>query len=253
MSWRTARALDALRAGVNAKWPNRSKASDGTIGDAAHASRSSDHNPWVIVGGQGVVRAIDITANGIDAGWLAESLRQAGAAGDHRLTGGGYVIFNRRITKPDFSGWANYTGSNPHIKHVHTSFSRNQAGFDDPSPWAFLGGIAPPPPPPGGAPAFPLPPGFYFGPRSGPRESISGMARDGSDRQWRPALQKFQQRMLDRGWKMPRFGADGMYGETLQDSEVGQVVLAFQREKGLGVDGLIGPQTWAAAWTAPIT
>jgi hypothetical protein len=144
VSWRLARALDSLRAGVNAKWPNRDKRSDGTIGNAEHASRSSDHNPWVIVGGQGVVRAFDCDVDGIDAGWLAEQLRLAGRAGDYRLTGGGYVIFNRRITASDFSGWRNYTGSNAHTSHVHVSFSRNQAGFDDPAPWRFLGGIAAP-------------------------------------------------------------------------------------------------------------
>lgn len=47
MTWRLARGLEHLRAQVNTKWSNRSKDSDGSIGDEAHASRSSDHNPWV--------------------------------------------------------------------------------------------------------------------------------------------------------------------------------------------------------------
>jgi hypothetical protein len=34
-----------LRAQVNKRWPTREKASDGWIGDRAHASRKSDHNP----------------------------------------------------------------------------------------------------------------------------------------------------------------------------------------------------------------
>jgi hypothetical protein len=110
-----------------------------------------------------------------------------------------------------------------------------------------------PPAPPSAIPPFPLPGGYYFGPRDGPNESISCMAHSGSDRKWRPDLARFQQRMIDRGWPMPRFGADGMYGESIAASEVGQVVLQFQKEKGLASDGLIGPTTWAAAWATPIT
>ena len=44
MAWRVARSLDVLLGQLNALAPERSKASDGSIGDAAHASRSSDHN-----------------------------------------------------------------------------------------------------------------------------------------------------------------------------------------------------------------
>lgn len=162
MSWRLARALVALRADVNARWPNRDRKSDGTIGDAAHASRSSDHNPWVIIGGMGVVRALDIDVDGIDAGWLFEQLRQAGARGDRRLAGGGYLILNRRITAPDFSGWRVYTGSNPHTQHGHVSFSRNASGFDDPAPWTFLGAVARPPEAPPAPPKPRLQPQFQL-------------------------------------------------------------------------------------------
>ena len=45
MTWRLARALEQLRSQVNEKWPNRSKNSDGSIGDTSHAARPSDHNP----------------------------------------------------------------------------------------------------------------------------------------------------------------------------------------------------------------
>ena len=59
MTWRLARSLETLRAQINRIAPNRSKVSDGTIGDAKHASRSSDHNPWAKDGGVG-----DITLTG---------------------------------------------------------------------------------------------------------------------------------------------------------------------------------------------
>lgn len=137
MAWRNCGASLALIDEVNKRWPGRSRVSDGTIGDAAHASRTSDHNPWIVVAGQGVVRARDITANGINVAWLAEHLRALGAAGDNRLGGGGYLIFNRRITTTDWRGWKTYTGTNPHVSHLHVSFSRNTAGFDSPRPWGI--------------------------------------------------------------------------------------------------------------------
>lgn len=137
MAWRNCGASLKLVAEINARWPNRDKASDGTIGDAAHATRTSDHNPWVVVNGIGVVRARDIDKDGIDAAWLAEYLRTLGARRDPRLYPGGYVIFNRRITTPDFTAWKAYTGTNPHTAHVHVSFSTAQAGFDSNAPWGI--------------------------------------------------------------------------------------------------------------------
>lgn len=45
--WRAAEALRQLRRQVDAAFPGRVKANDGTVGDAAHQSRASDHNPWI--------------------------------------------------------------------------------------------------------------------------------------------------------------------------------------------------------------
>jgi hypothetical protein len=137
-AWRTARAIDALRTEVNAQAPNRSKASDGTIGDAAHRSRSSDHNPWVDDDGTGVVTAIDIThspATGCDAGKLAQSLQ---SRRDARVK---YVIWNRRIANAGaIDGaapwtWRPYNGSNPHDKHVHISIKSDKQYYDDAGRW----------------------------------------------------------------------------------------------------------------------
>lgn len=91
------------------------------------------------------------------------------------------------------------------------------------------------------APPFPLPAGYYFGPQEGPVESVSGYFS------YREDLTRWQQRMIDRGWIF-KFGADGLYGPETREN-----TLAFQEQKGLTVDGLIGPETWAAAWTAPVT
>ena len=136
--WRLARAITALREEVNRQAPNRSKASDGTIGDAAHRSRDSDHNPWIEDGNTGVVSAVDIThdaAGGCSAETLAQSL-QSGR--DPRVK---YVIWNRRIMSSYAQGgtapwvWRSYSGSNPHTKHVHISLNADKSDYDSTAPW----------------------------------------------------------------------------------------------------------------------
>jgi len=58
-------------------------------------------------------------------------------------------------------------------------------------------------------------------------------------------VRTWQSRMRDRGWKIT---VDGVYGPASAG-----VCRSFQREKRLEVDGVVGPKTWAASWTAPIT
>ncbi|MBY3187920.1 hypothetical protein HFO25_06355 [Rhizobium laguerreae] len=119
--------------------PRRNKASDGIIGDAAHATRDSDHNPWVLDAGKGVVTAIDITndpRNGCSAEAIAERVR---ASRDPRVK---YIIWNRRISHyqakdgvPPWA-WKRYAGSNPHDKHVHISVRPEKALYDSTNPWS---------------------------------------------------------------------------------------------------------------------
>lgn len=127
MSWRAARSLDQLLSEVNAAAPNRGKAADGTIGDQAHAARASDHNP----NAAGVVRARDFThdpEHGCDAGAIAEAIRKAR---DPRVK---YVIWNKRLFSATRAAWSwqEYTGDNPHQKHVHISVRDDVA---DAQPW----------------------------------------------------------------------------------------------------------------------
>lgn len=89
------------------------------------------------------------------------------------------------------------------------------------------------------APPFPLPRGYAFGPRTGPYWQVSGYYSHRED------LRRWQRRMRDRGWVIT---PDGLYGP-----QTAQVTRAFQGEKSLGVDGLIGVRTWSAAWTEVIT
>jgi hypothetical protein len=88
-------------------------------------------------------------------------------------------------------------------------------------------GPAPPPTPPGKAPPFP---GRLL--RYPPTMA-------GAD------VRTWQQRMRARGWTID---VDGAYGPGSAN-----VCRNFQREKHLGVDGIVGPKTWAAAWTSPVT
>jgi hypothetical protein len=145
MAWRIARSLEQLRNQVNAQYPNRSKASDGVIGDAAHASSASDHNP----NRNSVVCAMDLThdpANGFDAHALAEWLRT------HRHPNLRYVISKGRI-----AGWWNgwqWEASSGHFAHIHVSVGTLGVGdgqtydrYDDTSLWDInVGAVAPPPP-----------------------------------------------------------------------------------------------------------
>lgn len=131
-SWHLAGALVQLRREVDDAFPNRSTASDGTLGDAAHAARESDHNP----DSAGVVRAWDCTRDvqdGIDiANDLAEWLR---AKRDPRVK---YVIFNRRIFSSSIEPWKwrPYSGPNPHEHHVHISVMPGSLG-EMGRPWGY--------------------------------------------------------------------------------------------------------------------
>lgn len=115
-------ALAALR-DANAMAPERSRVSDGIMGDTSHQARPSDHNTGM---------AVDIThdpAHGCDAGQLA-----ALAIGDPRAK---YVIWARRIWSRQHAllGWRPYLGPNPHTHHVHISILPHAR--DDARPWPW--------------------------------------------------------------------------------------------------------------------
>lgn len=110
---RSSNALATLLNQINVFAPRRNKASDGGLGDAAHAARKSDHNP----DGFGIYHARDFThdpVGGLNADTLRDSLV---TSGDKRIK---YIIRNRRIWYPS-SGWKEYTGLNAHTLHLHLS------------------------------------------------------------------------------------------------------------------------------------
>ena len=141
---RPAKSLVKLRSQVNAEWPNRSRASDGLIGDDNHchggAPSTSDHCAWVHDGTVGVVTAFDITNDPttIDSETLAQTLL---ASRDARIK---YIISRRKIASsypvPGSPSWAwrPYSGSDPHTSHLHLSVNSKRDGadgYDDTSDW----------------------------------------------------------------------------------------------------------------------
>ena len=78
--WRVGLSIETMGKQVDALWPGRGKASDGTLGNTAHQNRRSDHNPNISDGPFDVVTAIDITdddAAGADMALVAEAIRVA--------------------------------------------------------------------------------------------------------------------------------------------------------------------------------
>lgn len=137
-TWRVARTLDVLLAEINASAPKRSKTADGSIGDAAHAVRSSDHNPWFTYDGRGIVTARDFThdpAGGFDSYAFAEWLLRQQSP---RLK---YVISRGRIgSGPGGKSpgrWRAYDGPNAHAHHVHVSVVALPDLFDADGGWGW--------------------------------------------------------------------------------------------------------------------
>lgn len=214
MAYRIAKSLDVLREQINAAAPNRSKASDGWIGDTAHSSRKSDHNP----GSDGIVQALDIThdpANGCDANEIWRDLIREG---DQRF---GYMIWNRRIWNPTTdkigSPGRAYSGKNPHTLHIHISVHKH---IDNTSPWAVTLGDAPPP-----IPVKPIEPALS---RPKLRHGSKGVH-----------VLDLQRKLAGLGHYTAKLDSD--FGPKTKAA-----VIAFQAAAGLDDDGIVGPYTWAA-------
>ncbi len=118
--WRLSPCLVRLVDETDELYPSRSIASDGSIGDAAHAARESDHNPSA-PRPPGYVDAVDLTdddMHGCDVGRLAAHLV---ATRDPRVK---YLIHKGTIwASYGSSAWQPrpYTGINAHEKHLHVS------------------------------------------------------------------------------------------------------------------------------------
>lgn len=213
MTWRLARALEQLRMQVNQQFPQRSKDSDGSIGDEHHSARLSDHNP----DGAGVVHAIDITHDprgGFDSYAFADMLLKRQ---DRRVK---YVISNRRIGSgpagPAPGLWRPYTGQNAHDHHCHISVMSGELA-DDVSAWSIDG--------------LPAPSREAVAAYVVPPETLRQGARGAQ-------VEIMQRRLNARGGTL---NPDGIFGPATTAA-----LRHFQEAQGLAADGICGPASWRA-------
>lgn len=155
-TWVLVPCLSSLRAEFNAIAPGRDRASDGSIGDAAHfAGGTSDHIPdeqssalrGKDTDSRNEVHAIDVDKDLRAAGWTMQKAVQIivtrhRTGRDNRLQ---YVIFDGKIWSASW-GWTarKYTGSNPHDKHAHFSSRYGTSQENNTRPWGLLAAVTAP-------------------------------------------------------------------------------------------------------------
>lgn len=128
--------------------PFRRRDSDGSVGDLAHQSRVSDHNPQES-GAIDWIDGLDIThdpANGMDIhARLREVARNVQSGIETRVS---YLISKGQIFSQRAGVWAwrKYTGSSPHTAHGHISVK--DSGRAAGRPWLFGTPLFPTPGPP---------------------------------------------------------------------------------------------------------
>lgn len=148
-SWILIPSLASLRNEFNTLAPNRDKASDGSIGDTAHAQSSSDHNPdetgatpYEDADDINEVHAIDVDDDLKRSEWTMQKcldiiVARHRSGADDRLQ---YIIYNRRIISRswDWSDWHPYSGASTHEEHAHFSARYDTARENNTRPWGLL-------------------------------------------------------------------------------------------------------------------
>lgn len=210
------------------RWPRRSRASDGIMGDARHQKTKSDHN---------LGNAFDVThdpGSGCDGDYIA-----ACAIRDPRVK---YIIFNHRIWNKDRGDthWRPYHGKNAHTHHCHVSIRAGSRNDQRPWEWSPEGrpqasmtdGATPRVEP---IPQHPAPTNEKDAPGPLDRRPFPGVVLQ-------RGMQGEQVRIVQERLKKLRWELhpDGLFGEHTE-----RIVRAFQKRHDLHVDGAIGRRTWA--------
>lgn len=230
---RSVESLKVLLAQINKLAPNRSKASDGWIGDAKHMARHSDHNPEP----DGTVDARDFTNDPSGGCDMAKVCDAIAASKDKRVS---YMICNGRIMSgrkgPKPWIWRKYSGANGHYHHAHVSVL--DEGQDDKTPWKIEAAFAKPKArAPGVVAAEKLSAALRDGAADLTVKQVNSVMKLGSKGEYVEELQ----RNLNRLGYGP-LNVDGDFG-----GDTKKAVEAFQRAKGLKlIDGWAGPRTLKA-------
>lgn len=228
VAWREARSLRVALAELNKRAPNRSKASDGSIGDAAHATRDSDHNPWVDdpTSSVNVVTARDFThdplhnANMDD---IFEAMRKRAKAG--KMPWLKYLIRRWKIASKKTNWvWVKYQGTNGHIKHGHASVQSTYPLYDTTKAWGILGVAVT-------VPAAIVFETYKTGVVAGSRIIKQGNAGDD----------------VKRLQTILKITADGYFGAATT-----QAVKAWQTAHNVAADGIVGTATWGMLLPPPV-
>lgn len=155
----------------------------------------------------------------VGAGWaqtLADQLRLNSAE-----LGIQCVIHNRKIWSGSYptAGWRTYTGTNPHLDHLHVELSRSAAGtLTAERVQQVLGGGGQPGPGPA--------------PNPGSRPTLRRGAKGDLVREVQRILNAWYPTLL-------ALAVDGDFGPKTEAR-----VRYMQERAGLAVDGIVGPQTW---------
>ena len=216
MAWVLTRGLTRVRSELDTVFPSRDRTSDGSVGDQAHASGVSGHNPdrtgraeYRDGDALDEVRAIDVDrdlAPGSATDWMelvVQHLVKKARSGQYVPFR--YIIYKGRIwSRTD--GWKTrtYTGANRHDKHAHLSGDYTQAADN----WAGSLGLA--------------------SLRGGTGLEDSMFVKFGDTGE---AVKHLQYRLHYLGY--PHGAADGVYGQKTADA----LAQAIRDKTGTTVDG----------------
>lgn len=224
-----------LRDQVNKRWPSRDKASDGWIGDAAHAARDgwgtngkgSYHNQDP----NGVVHAIDLDEDFLGKGRgekVAKEFAEELAAYCRAGKDGGriaHIVYEGQVASATANDW-HFRGSGfAHFHHIHISFTNKADNNGSKFELPIFKTDPVIPKPSNKVPAYPG------------RSKLSYRQRN-SD------VRKMQKQLIAKGFNIPT-GATGYYGDQTI-AAVKKLYSSINKKK----DGrVLDPAGWNALWS----
>lgn len=159
---------------------------------------------------------------GAGAGYSAQYYKNAGAYGKtpHRgdqiffQTTAGAICHTGLVEEVGDTWVQTIEGNNQNMvaRHVYNKTDRSIAGYGTPN-WGLVSSSVTP------------------APASHPQVKFGSNGK---------AVKELQEKLMQLGYKLPLYGADGDFGAETQ-----KAVRAFQQANGLEVDGIVGPITWA--------